>query len=277
MLPCDVGAVERAVAPAAGGVAGDELDDLLHRRVDAFLDQAGDRLVGDATRHDVLAQVAQIGGHVEGEPVHRAAAREAYTDGADLARVLARRVDPHARVAVEPAGVRQAEIGEHVDHELLDRAHVGLRVGQPRRRRTPVLAGAVLRRQGDDRVADELTGAVVGDVAAAVHRNQFGTDDGRVDEHVGGEVGRGAVREHVRVLEQQQVVVVATREQRRLHGERFAVRHAAEPADAQGTRPPDGRRARPTGRLVHQRVGQSSASHSRVSMMSLILTRKLAE
>ena len=50
--------------------------------------------------------------------------------------------DPHARVVGQAAGVGQAEVGEDVDHELLDRPHVGHRVGHaPDRRRGPDHAG----------------------------------------------------------------------------------------------------------------------------------------
>ena len=82
-------------------------------------------------------------------------------------------------------------------------------------------------------IADELSGAVVGHVAAALHRHQFGTDRGGIDEHVDGEVGAWAVREHVRVLEQQQVILDAVGEQRLLHRERLAVGNPAEPANPQ--------------------------------------------
>ena len=40
-----------------------------------------------------------------------------------------------------------------------------------------------------DRVADELARAVVGDVAAAVDGDEVGADRGRVTAQVGGEVG----------------------------------------------------------------------------------------
>ena len=53
----------------------------------------------------------------------------------------------------------QPEVGQRVDHQLLDRAHVGDGVGH---------AAPALARHRQDRVADELAGAVVGDVAAAV-------------------------------------------------------------------------------------------------------------
>ncbi len=49
-------------------------------------------------------------------------------------------VDPHAGMAVERAGAGQAQVGEGVDHQLLDGVDVGDRVGHP--------AAAPLARQG---------------------------------------------------------------------------------------------------------------------------------
>ena len=71
------------------------------------------------------------------------------------------------------------------------------------------MPAAALAGHGEDRVADELPGTVVGDVAAAVGAHELGADVGRRHEHVA-EVGAHAERVHVRVLEQQQVVVGAS-------------------------------------------------------------------
>ena len=72
-------------------------------------------------------------------------------------------VDPHPRVLGEAAGV-DAEGGERVDDDLLDVADVA--------------GGVELVGDAEDRIADELTGSVVGDVAAAAHRDQLGADVG---------------------------------------------------------------------------------------------------
>ena len=89
--------------------------------------------------------------------------------------------------------------------QLLDRAHVGDGVGH---------AAAPLAGHGEDRVADELAGPVVGDVAAPVGAHQLGADRRRVGTSTLAEVGPGAERVDVRVLEQQQVVVGARRSNR---------------------------------------------------------------
>ena len=89
--------------------------------------------------------------------------------------------------------------GERVDHELLDVADVAER---------PELVD-----DRQDRVADELTGAVIGDVAAAAHRDEVGADRGGVAPQVGVEVGPWPVREDVRVFEQQEVILAPVGEE----------------------------------------------------------------
>ena len=94
---------------------------------------------------------------------------------------------------------------------------------------------------------------MVGDVAAPVGLDQLGPDVGGPDEQVG-QVGPDTEGEDVRVLEQQQVVLVAP-EQTVL--ERVGVLVADRPE------PPDPER-------------QSSISQSRVSMISRSRARKAA-
>ena len=67
-------------------------------------------------------------------------------------------VNPASRARLD------AEVGERADEHRLERAHVGDDVAQT----------VAPRRQRDDRVADELTGAVVRDVAAAVGADELG-------------------------------------------------------------------------------------------------------
>ena len=152
-------------------------------------------------------------------------------------------VDPHARVLGEPSR-RDPERGQGVDDELLDVAHV---LG-----RTEAVA------ELDDRVADQLTGPVVGDVAAAADADEVGPDRGRVAAQVVLEVRARPVREHVGVLEQQQVLPGAVVEQGLLDRQRLAVGDGPQPADAQ------------------RRGDHSSADQSLVSRISLIRRRKLA-
>ncbi len=106
-----------------------------------------------------------------------------------------------------------------MDHDLLDTVHV-------RRHRT--------RRGGDvhNGVGDELARAVVRDVATPVAGHEFGADESRVDEHVG-PIGVHPEGEHVRVLEQQQVVVASTVVQGALQRVRLRVRDPAEPANSE--------------------------------------------
>ncbi len=85
-----------------------------------------------------------------------------------------------------------------------------------------------------DRIPDELTRPVVGDVAAALDGDEVGADRGRIAPQVGLEIGPPAVREDVGVLEQQQVLLPAVLEQRRLDRQRFEVWHPPQPADPEG-------------------------------------------
>ncbi len=73
---------------------------------------------------------------------------------------------------------------------------------------------------------------IIGLIGIAVGAHELGTDAGGIDEHVR-RVGPHAERVDVRVLEQEQVVVVAASPQGVLEGERVSVAHATEPADPQ--------------------------------------------
>ncbi len=223
VAPGDVLSFDRAVGPALAGETGDHVDDVGHGHVDALLDQRGHGPVTDPARHDVLAQVRHVGRDVEGEAVHRAAVAQAHADRRDLARDDRRigmiDVEPHTGEALEATGVRQAQLGERIDDQAFDAAHV---VG----RAEPVA-------DVEDRVPDELAGAVVRDVAAAFDRDEFGADRGGFTTQVVLEVGSGPVGEHVRMFEQQQMLLVAVLEQRRLDRQRLAIGDAPEPADVQ--------------------------------------------
>ena len=120
-----------------------------------------------------------------------------------------------------------------------------------------VLERALGVREVDDRVADELTGTVVRDVAAALDRHEVGADRGRVALQVGREVGMRAVGEHMVVFEQQQVLLVPVIEQRLLHRQRLAVRHPPQPAGCGA------------GRRAHVRARRSSRAISRISLTRL--------
>ena len=173
--------------------------------------------------------------------MHRPAALQPDTDGADLARLGPVGVDPHSRVLGEPAR-RDTEGGQRVDHQLLDVAHM--------------LGGTQPVGHVDDRVADQLSRAVVRDVATPADADELGADVSGVTTQVAVEIRSRPVGEDVRMLQQQQVLLASTVEQRLLDGQRLPVRDRAEPADAQ-----------------HQDV---NSDQSRVSRISLIRLRKLA-
>src|SRR5690606_36535738 len=180
---------------------GEGIDDLAHLDVHALRGHRGHAVLADAARDDVL-EVPQVGCDVEGHAVEGAAPLDAHADGGDLAGRGRVRVDPDPRVAVVAAGAGQPERGEHLDEDLLEGRHVRRGVGRT--------AGRALRREGDDRVRDQLPGAVVGDVAAAVDLDQVDAVLGRVAEHVRA-VRVAAEGVGGRVLEQQQPVVTGPR------------------------------------------------------------------
>ena len=255
MAPYHVVALPRiARGPSGRGPGRDGVDHLAHADLDALGGQRGDRLVGGAAGHDVVEE-AHVRVDVEGEAVHRPATREAHADGRDLAGVLALGIDPDPGEAIEPAGAGQAQVGQRVDHHLLDAVDVRRGVGH---------ASAPLARHRQDRIADELARPVEGDVSATVGAHQIGTDLGRRRQQVA-EVGPHAERVDGRVLEQQQPVVgtIETRsrpgrEQPLLQRMRVGVGHRAQPAHA-------------------QRGGHaSSAAQSRVSRICLTSRRKAA-
>ena len=161
-------------------------------------------------------------------------------------------IDPHAGVAGAAAGAGQAEVGERVDESCSTRAHVGDGVGH---------AAAPLAGHGEDRVADELAGPVVGDVAAPVGRAPARRRPTPAATSTLAEVGPDAERVDVRVLEQQQLVVARRSvEQAVLERVRVAV---AAPC------PATGRAAVAPWRPPRSPAHASSASQSRVSMISL--------
>jgi hypothetical protein len=153
--------------------------------------------------------------------VHRSTSRDPDADGADLPRSLSARVEPNPRATWQAPGAGEPEIGERVDEDLFHRVHVG------RDRASD-------ERHGDDRVADELARAVVGDVAAAVGSLVLGTVHARLCEKVLG-TGPHPKRVDVAVLEQEQVLRVAVPEERVLHRECVAIADATKPADVKRT------------------------------------------
>ena len=192
LVPRDVLALDRRGSRACSAIAVDDrvgdrrasaaavAEELRHRR---------DAPVADAARDDVVEH-REVGIDVEREAVTRAHRRDLHADRGDL--LVA---DPHAGEPVLAVRV-DAEAGERVDQRGFEPADVRDDVGR---------AVAPLR-QRDDRVADELAGPVVRDVAAAVGVHELRADARRRHEHVRG-IGARAERVDVRVLEQQQVVV----------------------------------------------------------------------
>jgi hypothetical protein len=109
---------------------------------------------------------------------------------------------------------------------LLDRADPSDRVGQ-----SPApSAGDV-----EHRIADELTGSVVGDVAATIGGHHRSADRRRIDQHIG-RIGVHAERVHVGVFQQEEPVAPTLVEQGTLDHRRFIIGNGSEPTDVQRRR-----------------------------------------
>ena len=111
----------------------------------------------------------------------------------------------------------------------------------------------------DDRVADELARAVVGDVAAAPDGDELGADGGRVAAQVVARSARGPWVNTCGCSSSSRCCSAPVVEQRLLHRERLAVRHACRAS---------GRAAR--SRRSSALRTHSSADQSLVSRISLI-------
>ena len=212
-----------------------------------FIFQAGHRTVGDAAGIDE-GEVAQVGGHVEGESVGGDAAGDvdayctdlppsrsgAWRFGGDWCRTLrliCRRLRrgkaaPDAGKAADASGL-QAEFGAQADEGFFHEAHEVHRA-------EPTAVGVAQAAQVKDGVADKLAGSMIGDVAATVDLVQGDAAAGQ--ELVGSQdicpVGVAAQGEDRRMLEQQQHVFNAALEaeidELGLETEAFSVVHAAE-------------------------------------------------
>ena len=159
--------------------------------------------------------------------MHGPSTTQPDADGGDLAGIGAVGAHPHSGVRVEAADVAEPQVAAHVDDETLDRPDVVDGVGHA----TPALA-----RQVKQRIPDQLTRTVEGDVAAPVGTFEVGTD------LLGGRQQVLGVRPHAQrvdgmVLEQQQVVVGALGEESPLEGEGVPVADPAQPADPERPTP----------------------------------------
>jgi hypothetical protein len=184
--------------------------------------------------------------------VHRAATIQPNPDRTNLARVRAIRIDPHARVLLESPDVGKAELDKRVDDRLLDPTDVANGVSKAR------FGPAKLRRQAQNRVPNQLAGAVIGDVATPVDSNKLSPNRGRLDKNIRRQIGAGPVGEHMVMFQQQQMLLPTTMaEQCLLKAQRLPVRDTAQPPDP-------------------QRCDHNSAAQSRVSRTDLTLTRNPA-
>jgi hypothetical protein len=110
--------------------------------------------VGDAAGNDQV-KIAEVGGDVEGETVGGDPAADVDADGGEFFfGDIARRLNPEAGFAGDAMG-GDAEIGGRADHDFFEGADVPVNVA----------ADGIEIENG---IADDLPGAVIGDVTAAI-------------------------------------------------------------------------------------------------------------
>ena len=145
--------------------------------------------------------------------------RDAYTDGRQLLPS-----DPHAGEPLDPSR-GDAVVGGRANQDLFQISNVAVNV-------------APIGCEIDDRIADDLTGPVICNVAAAagfVHLDTARSQRlGRRENMRSAAAGARTERQHVRMLEEQQQVVDAARPpvvgERTLQRQRVAIRDEPEPA-----------------------------------------------
>ena len=116
--------------------------------------EGGGFAVGDAAGNDEV-EIAEVCGDVEGEAVGGDPAADVDTDGGEFFfGDIAGRLDPDAGFAGDPIG-GDAEIGGGTDHGFFEGADVPVNI-------------AADWIEIEDGIADDLAGAVIGDVATAV-------------------------------------------------------------------------------------------------------------
>jgi hypothetical protein len=206
-----------------------------------FVLQAGNRAVGDAAGVDEF-EVMEVGGYVKGETVRGDAAGDMNADGADLA-FAAGVVSIHGGAAFVQRAVdrRTPYPGETADaagRDAVDFAHTDEgffhEADKVDGAETGGAAGVAETAEVEDRVADQLAGAMIGDVSAAVDFVE--SDATACQKRVGGQnvgaVGVAAKSKNRRVFEEEQGIVNAALEaefdQLRLETKSFIVGNSAE-------------------------------------------------
>ena len=119
--------------------------------------------------------------------MHGSPVRQSNTDGTDLARVGPIDTDPHARILGQAPHIADTQLGECADNQQLDRSYV---VG-----RTQCIGHV------DKRITDQLSRAVICDVAATAHTDELCPHRGGSNLDVRGEIRSRPVSEDVRMFQ----------------------------------------------------------------------------
>ena len=153
------------VSELAGGLMGDVFEWGQGYGLRNFEVEAGHGFVGDAAGIDEL-KIAEVSSDIEGETVGSNSARDVNADSADLAfaglcGLFVVETAPDAGESSDAAGTHAIDSAE-ADEGFFHHAN---EVDGTEPATARVLEGAEI----EDRVADELTGAMIGDVAAAIN------------------------------------------------------------------------------------------------------------
>src|SRR6185437_15466908 len=147
-------------------------------------------------------EVAEVCGDIECKTVRRDPAAKVHAQGGELFFAL-RRIDPDA-MAAENAARGETVVGGREDHHLFELLDVPADV-------------ALVLREVENRIADDLAGAVVGDVAAAVCLMEF-------DVHLAQDIRVGEKIFALTVAPERDDVWVLAEEEHIRHDARFARR-----------------------------------------------------
>jgi len=160
---------------------------------------------------------------VHGPASPSSVSESANSHRSDLARVVSLGIDPDPGVACQSANGNSVSAEFQFVQSLDDHGLEAMNVGGPGTR-------DVIDRH--DRIEDELSRTVVGDVPTTIRVHQLRPYRFWSNKYVG-RIGTNAHSVHRRVLEHEQVIVHGSRCQGMLKGESLSVRHTAQATNAQ--------------------------------------------
>lgn len=193
----------------------------IHAATEQALHRCG-AAIGDATRDDQI-EATEIRCDVQCEPVAGDPPRNADADGRQLFAP-----DPHAGQSFDATGL-DTVVGRDADQDFFEIANVPVNI-------------ATVRIQVEDRVANDLAGTVICNIATSTRLEDLdvprGERGGRREDVGAPPITANAQGQDVGMLDQQQQIAhpigLALIDQRPLKRESLRVRHQAKPPDFDG-------------------------------------------